>query len=192
MQLGCVIGMNHYGYPHIALGAKRQKEKELSTRDRLKYLSRHRNCLINSSSRQSSLKMPRCSPIGHALFYLVQNLSYEKWVWFTQRWACRWSSFSYQWFHTKNHFDTETKDNSKMAYSPYHLEDMVNEDDIDLLLHSSDIHGIPRLNESQHFDGHPRAVWLYDSISPPLQEFPPVKYNRANYYHSTNPRSNVV
>ena len=23
---------------------------------------------------------------------------------------------------TKNHFDTETKDNSKMAYSPYHLE----------------------------------------------------------------------
>lgn len=145
-----------------------------------------------SSSRQSSLKMPRCSPIGHVLLYLVQNLSYEKWVWFTQRWACRWSLFSYQWFHTNNHFDTETKDNSKMAYSPYHLEDMVNEDDIDLLLHSSDIHGIPRLNESQHFDGHPRAVWLYDSISPPLQEFPPVKYNRANYYHSTNPRSNVV
>ena len=63
---------------------------------------------------------------------------------------------------------------------------MVNEDDIDLLQRSSDIHGIPRLNESQHFDGHPRAVWLYDSISPPLQEFPPVKYSTANYYHSTN------
>lgn len=40
----------------------------------------------------------------------------------------------------------------------YHLEGMVNEDDIDLLQRSSDIHGIPRLDESQHFDGHPRAV----------------------------------
>jgi len=44
MWLGCVIGMNHHGYPHITLGAKRQKEDELSTRDRLKYLGKHGIC----------------------------------------------------------------------------------------------------------------------------------------------------
>ena len=61
-------------------------------------------------------------------------------------------------FHDKTQFDLEPKDNYDMASSPYHLERIVTDDDIDLLVHFSDIHGIPRPDESQHFDGHPRAV----------------------------------
>ena len=40
----------------------------------------------------------------------------RKWVWFAWKWMCRWNSFSYEWFRTKTHFDTEVKGNSKMAY----------------------------------------------------------------------------
>lgn len=35
---------------------------------------------------------------------------------------------------------------------------MVNDDDIDLPVRSSDIHGIPQPDESRHFDDRPRAV----------------------------------
>ena len=80
------------------------------------------------SSRQSSLKM--------------QNLSYENEL----------------DFHDKTQFDLDPKDNCDMASSPYHLERIVTDDNIDLPVHFSDIHGIPRPDESRHFDGRPRAV----------------------------------
>jgi len=46
----------------------------------------------------------------------------------------------------------------KMASSPYRQEGMVNDDDIYLLVHFSDIHRIPQPDELRHSDGHPRAV----------------------------------
>ena len=90
----------------------------------------------------------------------------------------------------KTQFDTEANDNLEIAHSPCHLEGMVSDDNNDLLVRSFDIHGIPQPDESQHFDGRPRAVWLLDYISPLLQEFPPLKYSRAYYNHSTDPSKN--
>lgn len=113
-----------------------------------------------SSSGQSSLKKLCCSPIGHfrgtlCLYFTTSpcgNLSYEKELDLYEN-----EPISRTHFH-KTQFDTGAKHNLEMAHSPYHLEGMVNDDDIDLLVHSFDIHGIPRPDESQHFDGHPRAA----------------------------------
>ena len=192
-----VTGMNHHAQQHITIGvgARRRRGGCLPKTWRIFQREMGWNNLADmaavSDSGQSSLKMHCCSPIK-AIFELLCASVFKQVLVKTfhrqRSLICMKMNLETWKLVSRRHFHDSIWHRGKPQLEK---EGMVNDDDTDLPVRSFDIHGIPRPDESRHFDGRPRAVWLFDCISLLLQEFPPVKYSKAYYNHSTDPNKNV-